>query len=65
MHCSRSDFVPGMTFIPYVEKQLQDTKRLDVVWDSYIPGSLKESTREKRGKGVRRKVSGQLDGRSP
>ena len=31
--------------------------RLDVVWDSYIPDSLKESTRDKRGKGVRRKVS--------
>ena len=33
--------------------------RLDIVWDTYIPDSLKESTREKRGKGVRRKVSGQ------
>ena len=31
--------------------------RLDVVWDSYIPDSLKESTRDKRGKGVHRKVS--------
>ena len=46
-------------FIPHLEKQLQDTTRLDVVWDTYIPGSLKEATREKRGKGVRRKVSGQ------
>ncbi|KAJ8353418.1 hypothetical protein SKAU_G00209850 [Synaphobranchus kaupii] len=45
-------------FIPYLQKQLQDTKRLDVVWDTYIPDSLKESTREKRGQGVRRKVSG-------
>ncbi len=33
--------------------------RLDLVWDTYLPESLKESTREKRGKGVRRKVSGQ------
>ena len=24
--------------------------RLDVVWDSYIPDSLKESTRDKRGR---------------
>ena len=31
---------------------------MDIVWDTYIPDSLKESTREKRGKGVRRKVSG-------
>ena len=45
-------------FLPYLKKQLQDTSRLDVVWDTYIPDSLKESTREKRGDGVRRKVSG-------
>ena len=45
-------------FIPHLERHLQDTKRLDVVWDEYIQDSLKESTREKRGKGVRRKVSG-------
>ena len=31
--------------------------RLDIV--TYIPDSLKESTREKRGKGVHRKVSGE------
>ena len=46
-------------FIPYLEKQLQDTRRLDIVWDTYIPDSLKESTREKRGQGIRRKVSSQ------
>uniref|UniRef100_UPI00358E5A52 uncharacterized protein n=1 Tax=Myxine glutinosa TaxID=7769 RepID=UPI00358E5A52 len=45
-------------FIPYLERQLKTTKRLDLVWDTYIPNSLKESTREKRGKGTRRKVSG-------
>ena len=45
-------------FIPHLERHLQDTKRLDVVWDEYIQDSLKESTREKRGKGVRRKESG-------
>lgn len=33
--------------------------RVDLVWDIYLPNSLKESTREKRGKGVRRKVSDQ------
>ena len=36
-------------FIPHLERHLQDTKRLDVVWDEYIQDSLK---------GVRRKVSG-------
>ena len=46
-------------FIPYLQMQLQSTMRIDIVWDTYLPESLKESTREKRGKGVRRKVSGQ------
>ena len=32
---------------------------MDVVWDTYIPDSLKESIREKRGECVRRKVSGE------
>ena len=45
-------------FIPYISKHLQHFTRVDIVWDLYIPDSLKESTREKRGKGVRRKVSG-------
>ena len=45
-------------FIPHLERHIQATKRLDVVWDEYIQDSLKESTHEKRGKGVRRKVSG-------
>lgn len=46
-------------FIPHIQYHLQQSKRLDIVWDTYIPDSLKESTREKRGAGLRRKVSGQ------
>ena len=46
-------------FIPYLEQQFQSTNRIDIVWDRYVPGSLKETTREKRGNGVRRKVSSQ------
>ena len=49
-------------FIPYLSMQLQNSKRIDVVWDTYLPDSLKESTDstpEKRGKGLRRKVSDQ------
>ena len=45
-------------FIPHILKQLECAKRLDLVWDTYIPHSIKESTREKRGKGIRRKVEG-------
>ena len=46
-------------FIPYLIDQLRNSTRIDVVWDTYIADSLKESTREKRGKGLRRKVSSQ------
>ena len=46
-------------FIPYLQRPLQDTKRLAIVWDTYISERLKQSTRQKRGQGVHRKVSGQ------
>ena len=65
VHClptngvSTFDEYAEKVFIPYLSKQLQGATRLDVVWDTYLPFSLKESTREKRGKGVRRKVSAQ------
>lgn len=35
-----------------------NAKRLDIVWDTYISDSLKESTGKKRVEGIRRKVSG-------
>lgn len=43
-------------FIPYLEHQ--NSRRIDIVWDSYTTDSLKQTTRAKRGKGIRRKVSG-------
>ena len=47
-------------FIPHLLNQLQNSKRVDVVWDTYVADSLKESTRDERGTGNRRKVSGQV-----
>jgi len=47
-------------FLPFLENHLKSTKRIDVVWDEYRVASLKESAREKRGKGVRRKVAGHV-----
>ena len=38
-----------------------NSDRIDIIWDIYRAESLKESTREKRGKGIRRKVSGQAN----
>ena len=50
------DEYASKVFIPYLVTLLQRTKRVDIVWDKYI----KESTRDKRGKGLRRKVAGQV-----
>lgn len=41
---------------PYIFKLLETTKRIDIIWDIYIEKSLKESTREMRGKGSRKLV---------
>ena len=37
-------------FLPHISKQLESCTRVDIVWDIYIPNSIKESTREKEGK---------------
>ena len=44
-------------FTPYVSSQLESVERLDIVWDVYAADSLKTTTRQKRGKGVRRRVA--------
>ena len=41
-------------FVPYVSAQLKKTNRVDIVWDIY---SLKSTTKEKRGKGIRKRVA--------
>ena len=41
-------------FIPYITRELESVKRVDVVWDRYLSNSLKDSTRRKRGNGSRR-----------
>ena len=44
-------------FVPYIETMFKVVKRVDIVWDRYFPHSLKNSTRENRGEGIRRKVT--------
>ncbi|KAK1893790.1 putative pseudouridine transporter, partial [Dissostichus eleginoides] len=53
------DEYASCVFGPDIMKLLKTSERVDVVWDTYITRSIKESTREKRGKGIRRKVAGQ------
>ena len=43
-------------FMPYISSQLKSVERVDIVWDVYIEDSLKRTTRQNRGKGVRRRV---------
>ena len=43
-------------FLPYIKRQLESASRVDLVWDDYRKESLKGHTREKRGKGSRRRV---------
>jgi hypothetical protein len=45
-------------FLPYIRHHLECADRVDVVWDTYHNSSSKESARVKRGKGIRRKVTG-------
>jgi len=51
-----SDYA-GLVFIPHIRQRLQHVQRLDIVWNRYMPDSLKQSTRESRGSGRRRKVT--------
>ena len=43
-------------FEPYILRQAQHVKRIDIVFDRYLPNSLKQSTRQARGTGTRRRV---------
>ena len=44
-------------FMPYIMKQLQPVKRVDIIWDVHRQDSLKAATREKRGSGTCRRVT--------
>ena len=48
-------------FIPYLQTEIRNAQKLDIVWDIYLPISLKSATGENRGEGgagKRRKVEG-------
>lgn len=45
-----------LVFIPYFKGQLQHVQRLGIIWDEYVPNCLKETTRGKRGCGIRWRV---------
>lgn len=47
----------GNVFLPYVLKWFEHNQRVDIVWDVYSNTSLKASTRQQRGSGIRRRVT--------
>ena len=40
-------------FLSYISSQLQHASRVDIVWDEYLPESLKADTRNNRGRRIR------------
>ena len=52
------DQYADQVFLPYIMKQLENSRRVDTVLDRYIPTCIKELTTEKREKGTRRRVAG-------
>ncbi|KAK3926365.1 Centromere-associated protein E [Frankliniella fusca] len=44
-------------FLKFIKSEACTVSRLDVVWDTYLADSLKSMTREKRGKGLRVRVT--------
>ena len=51
--------------IPYIERQLANTKRVDVIWDHYLPDILKATTRQRRGTGIRQRMRHDGNGTFP
>ena len=52
------DEYASVTIIPHVHALADKYKRTDIVFDIYLPSSLKSETRQKRGTGARRRVTG-------
>ena len=48
-------------FAGFYEKRITRVGKIDVVWDRYLPGTLKDSTGKKRGIGICNKVGSQVN----
>ena len=48
----------SIVFAPYLLKQLENAKHVNLVWDVYLDDSLKKSLQDKQGAGQCRKVMG-------
>ena len=51
-----SDYATNV-FLPFIKRTLASCRRLDLVWDVYREGSLKNDARDIQGSGSRRRVA--------
>ena len=72
VHCLRQDAgiksfrdYADKKVIPYIERQVANTKRVDVNWDRYLSDSLKATTRHMRGAGIRQRMRHGGNGKFP
>ena len=56
LYVHKGGLKPDSFHLPYITSQLEHTSRVDIVWDEYLPDSLKAAIRTKMGKGIRRGV---------
>ena len=47
--CKFFDDYAGKVFLPQMLKKLESVDRLNIIWDRYLPQSLKQAARQKRG----------------
>ncbi len=51
--------------IPFIKRHLITARRVDVIWDRYLLNSLKATSRESRGDGVRQPLPSDGNGKIP
>ena len=44
-------------FLPFIKAQLRNVTSIDIIWDVCLEDSLKSTTREIRGRGIRRRAA--------
>ena len=51
--CKTFDEYAEKVFLPHMLEKLKSVDRLDIIWDRYLPQSLKQATKQKRGSNCR------------
>ena len=51
--CKTFDNYAGKVFLPYMLEKMESVGHLDIIWNPYLPQSLKQATGQKRGSSCR------------